>query len=98
MTVDYRTYNDSKTKFFRKHKNDYHTETSAIDQYGTWHKEYTFSDGAVWYERYSSESEEVQLTGVAHLIGISETKIIKLFKTEFWNTDEAASKFLYEKF
>lgn len=96
MTVDYRTYNDSKTKFFRKHKNDYHTETSAIDEYGTWHKEYVFSDGAVWYEVHSAVYKDVELTGECHGVKITKNETIKFFRTEYYNTDDAASKYLYE--
>lgn len=94
MTVTYTEYRHDKDVFFRKHRNDFDCETSPMDEYGRYHKTYTFKDGAIWYEtmfpEYVKQNVEIKLCNV-------EIEI-KMFVTEFWNTDKSETKRYYEKF
>lgn len=93
MTVSYKDYNEEKRKFFEKHKNDFKCNTSSMDEYGRYWKDYIFSDGAVWYEamcsEYVRETVEVKKVNV--------TVEVKMLRTEFWSS-ECGSKYYYEKF
>ena len=96
MTVNSTTYNSDKKKFFNKHnRNFYYTETSPMTNNG-WHKEYIFADGAIWYEVYSAVYEDVKLTGESHGVQITRNETVKFFRTEYYSTDDATSKYLYE--
>lgn len=94
MTVKREEYNNSKEAFFKKHNNDFKCSTSPLCENGKYHKEYVFEDGAVWYEvigvEYVKTSVEVKFVQV-------EVEV-RLYKTEFWNTDDSKSKYYYEKF
>lgn len=94
MTVNYREYNNDKQAFFKNHKNDFQCTTSPMDEYGCYHKEYVFTDNAIWYEVMSPEyvkaSVEIKLVNV--------DVEVKMLRTEYWNTDNASSKYYYEKF
>ena len=65
-----------------------------MDEYGRYHKTYVFKDGAVWYEtmfpEYVKQNVEIKLCSV-------EVEV-KMFVTEFWNTDKSETKRYYEKF
>ena len=93
MTVTYKEYMNDKRTFFEKHDYNFTTETSPMDEYGRYHKTYSFEDGAQWMEtmspEYVTETVEVKLVKV--------DVEIKLFRTEYWNT-ESGSKYYYEKF
>lgn len=95
MTVNSTTYNSDKKRFFNKHKNNFYVETSSVIN-GTWHKEYIFMDGAVWYEVYSAAYEDVKLIGTSHGVQITRNETVKFFRTEYYSTDDATSKYLYE--
>lgn len=94
MTVNYETYNNEKRAFFKKHHNDFTCDTSSMDEYGRYYKTYSFADNAVWYEtmspEYVSQEIEVKLCKV--------TVEVKMFRTEYFNTDDAKSRYYYEKF
>ena len=71
MTVKFNEYNDDKNNFFKKHDYNFKCDTSSMDEYGHYHKEYVFEDGAIWYEAMSPEyvdyevevkTEEMKLT------------------------------------
>lgn len=98
MTVKYEEYIQDKQAFFNKHDNEFTIQTSSMDEYSRYHKEYIFDDGAIWYESYSPEwftqTVEVDVKGVA----IKTDVEVKLFRTEFWNTDNSSSKYYYEKY
>ena len=94
MTVNYNTYNEEKKVFFKKHHNDFRCDTSSMDEYGRYWKTYSFEDGAQWCEAMSPtyETAEVEIKFV-------KVKVeVKMLRTEFWNTDDASSKFYFEKF
>ena len=94
MTVNYKEYSNAKHTFFRRHKSDFRTQTSSLDEYDRYHKEYIFSDGAIWYEAmgpvWEKETVEVRRCPV-------EVEV-KLFRVEFWNTDDANSNCYYEQY
>lgn len=92
--MTYHEYSLEKRGFFERHDYDYQVETSPMDERGVYHKEYVFKDGAIWYERMSPE-------WVRQTIEVKRAKVdvdIKMFCTEFWDTDNAASRYYYEKF
>ena len=94
MVVNYNEYNKTKQEFFKEHKNDFSCETSPMDEYGRYHKEYVFEDGSIWYEVMSTEY-------VTETVEIKKCEIslkIKMFRTEFWSTDNSESKYYYEQF
>lgn len=93
MTVKFNEYNDDKNNFFKKHDYNFKCGISSMDEYGCYHKEYVFEDGAIWYEAISPEYVDYEVE--VKLVKIHET--IKMFRTEFWST-ESASKYYYERF
>ena len=94
MTVSYKEYNEMKKNFFEKHDFDFKTNTSSLDEYNRYHKEYIFADGAMWYEVMSPEWEEVE----AEVKYVKVKVSVKLFRTEFWSSDDATSRYYYEKY
>lgn len=94
MTVTDVRYRYEREMFFRKHNCDFEVQTSQMDEYGMYHKEYIFADGAIWYEvmspEYVKEEVNIKLCKV--------TVEVKMFRTEFWSSDDSVSKFYYEKF
>ena len=94
MTVTFNEYNDEKNNFFKKHDYNFKCDTSSMDEYGRYHKEYVFEDGAVWYEVMSPDciAYEVEVK----MVKICET--VKMLRTEFWSSDNASSKYYYERF
>lgn len=94
MTVTYETYRSQQAKFFNDHFGaEWEVETSPMDEYGTYYKNYYFDDGAVWSERMSVEyvQQEIEVKLV------KMTVEVKMLKTEFWST-ESRSMFYYEKY
>lgn len=94
MTVTVKDYGELKKNFFEKHENEFRIETSPMDEYGRYHKEYVFNDGAVWYQVMGPEYVNQEVT----VKGCTMNVEFKMFRTEFWNTDDFKSKFCYEKF
>lgn len=92
--VDYKGYAEAKQKFMEAHEYDYRIETSPMDEYGRYYKNYIFEDGAIWYETMMPVYETV--TVEVHKCTVSTE--IKFFRTEFWSSDDAESCFYYEKF
>ena len=94
MTVNYQQYSADKKAFFKQHKNDFECVTSPMDAYGRYYKVYSFADGAQWFENMSPTYE----IGTA-MVKCVEVKVeVKMFRTEYYNTDDATSKYYYEKF
>lgn len=98
MTVGYKAYEYLKRNFIEKHNCDWTVETSPMDEYGVYYKHYIFEDGAIWYERmapvYRSKEVEFEVEGLT----FKKTVEVKLFETEFFNSDRATSYKYYEKF
>lgn len=94
MTVTYKEYSEAKHNFFEKHNFDFTTTTSSMDEYGRYYKDYLFEDGAQWHEDMSPE-------WVKETVEIKKCKVVvevKMFRVEFYNTDDASSHYYYEKF
>ena len=94
-TVTYKEYMEDLQKFIEKHskKYDYRVETSPFVD-NRYHKEYLFEDGATFMEVNNmdvAELVEVQ----AH--GMTFTTEIHFIKHEYWSTDDAVSKFWFER-
>ena len=90
-TVTYETYENDKAEFFKAHDFDYTLHTSDSVN-GCYHKEYAFDDGAVFYESMSKVTEEHVIE--AH--GIKSTATVVYMRTEYWTTDNAKTKTLFE--
>ena len=93
MTVNYEVYNSDKQNFFNKHnKSDWRVDTSPMNEYGVYFKNYYFDDGAVWSERMEIKSipteVEVKMVKVAVEVELQEI--------EYWST-ETPSKCYYER-
>ena len=94
MVVTYKKYMEDKQEFFKKHDYAFSERTSSMDEYGRYYKTYAFEDGAHWFESMSPEYVKESLT-----IKLAPVEIeVKMFRTEYWNTEDATSKFYYEKF
>ena len=95
MRMNYTNFMDRKQKFFRKHDSDFTIRTSTMNEYGGYHKEYVFSDGAIWYEVYDRITREV----IVDTDYNCKVKVdVEFFRTESWNTDNAKSVYMYEQF
>ena len=85
-------YNEEKKEFFEKHQYDYMVETSSMDQYGVYTKNYNFVDGAQWYERMAPVVEQREL-----FVNFVVVKVkIELLETEYWSNESTTYKY-YEK-
>lgn len=94
MTVTYNDYVNEKKAFFNKHHNDFRCETSSMDEYGRYYKNYVFADNAIWYETMSPTYEIAEVE-----IKLVKVQVeVKMLRTEFFNTDNASSKYYFEKF
>lgn len=94
MTVtNNKEYEYEKYGFLRKHELK-DVITSQMDEYGVYHKEYICEDGAIWYEVMSPvyEKDTVEIKRVQVEVEV------KMLRTEYWSSDNAESKFYYEKF
>lgn len=94
MTIDYRDYTDEKQEFFKTHHYDYRVYTSGLDEYDCYHKEYVFTDGAIWYELMGAVTESATI----NVHGLEIKTDVRLYRTEYWSTENAISKFYYEKY
>ena len=92
--VDCIEYGTEKRAFMEKHDYDYRVETSSMDEYGRYHKEYIFQDGAIWYEQMSPVTE----TATIELHKCTIPVEVKFFRTEYWTNEDSESRYLYEKF
>lgn len=93
MNNAYRDYNEQKREFFAKHSSEEreNQERAAFID-GVSHKTIAFPDGAVWSER----SEIITETVENFLHGVMVKSLAKLYKTEFYSTDNSASQYCYE--
>lgn len=95
ITVSYRDYSTDLANFIKKHskKCDYQVYTSPFEN-GQYHKDYWFEDGAMFTEINEMDYEEaVEVT----VHGISTVVYVKMIRHEYWSTDDATSKYWYEK-
>ena len=93
MIMDYNEYMEAKRAFFKKHKGFADVDTTPMDQYNRYSKTYTCEDGAQWSEHMSYEWEIIE----TEVKKVHITTQVKLFRTEFYNTDNAESNYYYEQ-
>lgn len=93
MTVNYKTYDEEKTNFFKKHSNDFIIDTTPMDEYGRYWKTYIFGDDASWYEAMCPVTE----TTTVRIRECDVEVTVKFLRIEFWSS-EFGSKYYYEKF
>ena len=92
LTVTYSEYMKDLEAFHKKHrKADLQVYTSPLIN-NTYHKEYCYSDGAVFAEVNEMVHHE-EITVDVHGIEIKTT--VKMIKHEYWTT-ETKSKYWYE--
>jgi len=93
-TADYCSSLDYKRQFFRKHGGMARCETSPMYNNDTYCKTYFAEDGAQLTEINESawRTETYGTEG-----GYSITEPVKVWRTEIWHTDDAASRIWYEK-
>lgn len=94
VVVNSKQYEDEKLKFLKRHKNRYQLYTSPMDANGQYNKIYATEDGGQWCEVMVPVVEEVEVE--IHGCKIC-TVSAKFMRTEFWSTDNANSKYYYEK-
>jgi hypothetical protein len=82
-------YIKAKAKFAKKHGGFRETSDLMGEMV---QKQQVFDDGAVWYEVTMPVIETAKFT----VRGLPMTTKVKLHRTEFWNTDDHTSKYLYE--
>ncbi len=93
MVVTTKEYNKDKRDFLNRH-GDFTVHTSSLDEYNSYHKEYVCEDGAVFYEVNGPEYVTIPVT--VNLVDLDIE--VELFRTEYWSSDNAKSKFCYEKY
>lgn len=98
MTVNYEEYWKIKRSFLARHNNDFRVDTSSMDGYGCYHKEYVCSDGAIFYETMSPEFATKEIEFEVKMINVKTEVTVKLLRTEFWSSDDSVSRSYYEKF
>lgn len=94
MTTTYDKYINAKKAFFAKHNHDFEVHTSPMNEYDEYSKTYCFADGSQWFE--SMRPEYVKIETVVNFAKVKTT--VKMFCTEFYNTDEFGSNRYYETF
>ena len=93
MDCSYNEYTKQKIDFFLKHSKD----TGDVKEYdnftenGVMKKEFSFSDGACWFECM----DRVLETGETVIRGCKIPVKAELFRVEFWSTDNSRSQYYY---
>lgn len=88
--VTSKEYDDEKRQFFAKHGTFRINTSAGSAEY--YHKEYVFEDNAVWYEVMMRVSEPVHVeVKKCHI-----TMEADLLRTEYYNSDDADSKYYFE--
>ena len=93
LIVTQAEYNEQKKAFFKKHPL-VKVDTSSMDEYSSYHKEYICEKNAIWYEVMSPYHKTVE-------IEVNKCKVsvdIELFQTEFWDSDNSKSRYYYENY
>lgn len=94
MTKDYESYAGEKQGFFTKHHNHYILNVSDRDEYNYYYKEYYFDDGSMWYEIKGPVIERVK----CRVHGLQIETDVKLYRTQYWSTDNTIFQCYYEKY
>lgn len=94
MTVTYKEYAEDKKSFFEKHDYDFTCDTTGMNQYGEYSKTYIFADGARWLEHMGTEYCKTTAVVMKAKVEVE----VKMFRTEYYSSENAESKRYYEKF
>ena len=86
-------YNDQKVAFFKKHCDDRGAIESGHTEGETIYKTLSFRDGHHWEEISAPVYETVEIE--KH--GIKLVMRVKFYRTEFWDSENSTSRYLYEK-
>jgi len=97
-TTTYKEYIKEKTAFFGRHDCDFHCDTTPMDNCGRYLKSYDFVDGAQWVEVMSPEVCKKTMEVVVKKCVVSVEVEVEMLRTEYYSTDDACSKFYFEKF
>lgn len=92
MKITMKQYSDSKAAFYRKHSDERgYREFSELEGERNY-KEVYFPDCHVWHEVTEPVIETVEV----EVHGIKVKTQVKLYRTEIWDTENSASRYLYE--
>lgn len=91
------TEHEYKMSFFRKHGNDWHVETSSLygDRGDHYMKTYICADGAQMTEVNGPEWRDADVTVSGVKVG---TESVRVWVTELWTTDNAASVYYVSRY
>lgn len=91
--VSYKEYIKAKREFYLKHSTEF-APYEVRDSVGVAnHKAVHFDDGASWHETTEPVTEMV----VVSLHGECFEEPVDFYRTEFWNSEDGISSFLYER-
>lgn len=85
-------YSQIKREFMARHNCNLMVYTSPMIE-NTYHKEYSFEDGAQWNEIMELVEEVVEVEVHSMMMKV----VVKLWKTEYFSTDDSKSRYYYEK-
>ncbi len=91
--VSYKEYIKAKREFYLKHSEEFAPHEVRKTEGTAHYKTICFDDGANWYETTKPVTEMV----VIDLHGECFEEPVDFYRTEFWNTDDGVSSFLYER-
>lgn len=95
MTVTYEEYEIERINFIKKNsEHEWEVKMSPMDEYGRYSKTYIFDNGAQWFETCGPVTEIAQFE---HR-GMTFEAEVKMFRVEFFSTDDSKSKYYYERF
>lgn len=90
----YEQYMEELTKFSQKHNNKSEltifTSPMVDNKY---HKDYSWTDGANFYEENELITEMVDVT----IHGITIKVAVEFWRTEYWSSEDSSSKYYYSK-
>ena len=92
MTVNYDRYVADKKAFLNRHP-DWKVDTSSMDEYGRYYKNYICDDGAIFTEEMYPTYE----TGEAEIRGVKVKVEVPMMRIEYYSTDDANSNYYYER-
>lgn len=88
-----REYNDQKAAFYRKHFGERGGRESGSVDGETIRKTVCFEDGHVWNEITEPLYEKIEV----EKYGLKFSVLVKMYRTEIWDSEDSSSRYLYEK-
>ena len=90
-TITWNEYNTQKAAFYAKHGEG--KESSELGADGSIYKTVGFKDGAVWYEL----GEDITEKDIVMRHGIWTEATFHFRRYEVWDTENSASRYLYQR-